>query len=163
MNSTAAYIRLHAIPAALAMLPAELDTAEARALELAIGLQESRFVHRRQMVGPAHGFWQFESAGGVHGVLTHRVTKPLIQPVLETLQYLPNDCYYAIRDNDVLAAVFARLLLFSNPKPLPARGDVDGAWRYYIETWRPGRPHPETWPALIAQAWEIEDQIGGVQ
>ena len=26
---------------------------------LAIGLQESRFVHRRQIGGPACGFWQF--------------------------------------------------------------------------------------------------------
>lgn len=163
MNATAAYIRKHAIPAALAMLPAALDTAAARAQMLAHALQESGFVHRRQMVGPAHGFWQFESGGGVHGVLTHRATKPLITPVIEALQYKPGDCYYAIVDNDILAAAFARLLIFSHPRPLPERGDRDGAWRYYIETWRPGKPHPETWAALYDQAWEIEDRIGGAQ
>jgi hypothetical protein len=33
-----------------------------------------------------------------------------------------------------------------------AIGDADGAWAYYLNTWRPGKPHPETWPALYVQA-----------
>lgn len=155
MNATAAYVRAVVIPAAMSFLPAALDSLGARVLMLAIGLQESRFTHRRQMVGPAHGFWQFESGGGVHGVLTHRATKPLIEPVLDVLQYRPGDCYYAIRDNDVLAAVFARLLLFSHPKPLPAPGDTRAGWNYYLDTWRPGKPHPATWDPLYAEAMEV--------
>ena len=38
-----------------------MDSAKARVMLLAIGLQESRFEHRRQIGGPARGFWQFES------------------------------------------------------------------------------------------------------
>lgn len=139
------------MPAALAMLPAKMDSPEARALLVAIGLQESRFTHRRQQLnGPAHGFWQFESAGGVHGVLTHHATKPFIQPVLDALRYEPSDCYYAIRDNDILACVFARLLLFSHPAPLPR--EAAAAWDYYLATWRPGKPRRDTWDGFFIQA-----------
>ena len=50
---------------------------------LAIGLQESRFEHRRQLVGnpprpigPAMSFWQAEVGGGmVRGVRIHRATR----------------------------------------------------------------------------------------
>lgn len=44
-----------------------MDSTEARVMLLAIGLQESRFINRFQIVqgkpgakGPARGFWQFE-------------------------------------------------------------------------------------------------------
>lgn len=149
---TRAYIESVVMPAALGMLPPAMDTREARVMLVTIGLQESRFKHRRQVNGPAHGFWQFESAGGVHGVLTHHATKPFILPVLGTLGYLPSDCYYAIRDNDVLACVFARLLLFSHPKPLPR--EAASAWGYYLDTWRPGKPHRATWDEFFRSALE---------
>nr|WP_316904517.1 hypothetical protein [Ralstonia mannitolilytica] len=65
-----------AIEPALAILPSAMDTREARVMLLAIGLQESRFMLRRQVGGPARGFWQFEegtkmSRGGVWGVYLH--------------------------------------------------------------------------------------------
>jgi hypothetical protein len=148
-----AFIERSILPAALALLPPKMDSREARTEIIAIGLQESRFEYRRQIGGPAHGFWQFESGGGVHGVLTHPATKPVILPILETLRYRPGDCYYAIVDNDILACVFARLLLWTHPAPLP-RDDPEAAWRYYIETWRPGRPHRATWDAFFLSARE---------
>lgn len=151
-RSTLAFVSAHVIPTAMALLPARLDAPEARALLVAIGLQESRFEHRRQVRGPAHGFWQFESGGGVHGVLTHRSSKPLIVPVLELLRYAPGDCYDAITHNDVLACVFARLLLWTHPRPLPS--SAAAAWLYYLECWRPGKPHRETWDRFYEQAWE---------
>ena len=52
----------------------------------------------------------------------------------------------------VLACAAARLLLFTDPRRLPALGDADDAWRLYLRTWRPGRPHRATWPELYAQA-----------
>ena len=52
------YIRDVVIPAALHMLPGHMDSPEARAMLLAIGLQESKLTYRRQVGGPAHGFWQ---------------------------------------------------------------------------------------------------------
>ncbi len=70
----------HALRPAMALLPARMDTSEARCMLLAIGLQESRFVHRRQIGGPARGFWQFErgtpaSRGGVWGVFLHAASR----------------------------------------------------------------------------------------
>lgn len=58
----------------------------------------------------------------------------------------------AIENDDVLAAGLARLLLWSDPGRLPAVGDADAAWALYLRTWRPGKPHPETWPELYARA-----------
>ncbi|MNG31598.1 hypothetical protein D3C84_1174300 [compost metagenome] len=70
-----------------------------------------------------------------------------MQPVNEAV-------YVAIEHDDVLAAALARLLLWTDPGKLPKLGDEQGAWDLYLRTWRPGKPHPETWPALYAQALE---------
>lgn len=155
VSSTTRFMYQRILPAAAAMLPARLDAAKARVLLIAIALQESRFEHRRQIGGPARGFWQFESGGGVYGVLTHSASKPLIEPVLATLRYEPSECYDAIAHNDVLACIFARLLLFTHPKALPASAET--AWRYYLDTWRPGKPHADSWEAFYRQAWAIEE------
>ena len=48
----------------------------------------------------------------------------------------------------MLAAGIARLLLWTDPKPLPKRFEPRAeaqAWSYYERVWRPGKPHPETW------------------
>jgi hypothetical protein len=156
-NATAVFVRRAILPVAFSLLPARLDSDEARVMVMAPGMQESRFKHRKQIRGPAHGFWQFESGGGVYGVLTHPASKPLITPVLEALRYEPGDCYDAIAHNDVLACVFARLLLWTHEKPLPRLGDAAGAWRYYLDCWRPGKPHPETWDSFYKLAWAMEE------
>ncbi len=148
----------NAIFPALRILPEKMDSHAARAMMIAIALQESRIEHRRQIGGPARGYWQFELGGGVRGVLTHPASKPYIQDVLAAHDYDPTSppdaCYAAIEHNDILAAAFARLLLWTLPGALPARGDADEAWAQYIEAWRPGKPHPETWPDFYRQAWE---------
>jgi hypothetical protein len=133
------------------------DSAPARLLMLAIGLQESRFTHRRQMGnGPARGFWQFEQGGGVKGVLTHTSSRARAEALCaaRTVPATAADVHKAIEYDDVLAAGFARLLLLTDPRPLPEVGDMEGAWNTYIWNWRPGKPHPETWPALYHQAME---------
>lgn len=157
-----AHIVAHTLPAAFALLPGKMDTPAARAMVIAIGLQESKFRARRQITGradysPARGFWQFEMGGGIVGVLTHRSTKPIITDILEELRYSPaaSSCYEAVEHNDVLAAVFARLNLWWLPGPVAQRGEVDRGWRQYLNAWRPGRPHPETWPEHFARAWEL--------
>ncbi len=132
-----------AITPALALLPATMDTPAARVMLLAIGLQEGRFMHRRQIGGPARGFWQFEkgtraSRGGVWGVFLHAASR----------DHLATLCKY----DDVLAAGVARLLLWTDPKALPPVGDADAGWALYLRTWRPGKPHPQTWPDLYRQA-----------
>lgn len=142
------------IDPALALLPAKMDTPAARVMLLAIGLQESRFVHRRQIAGPARGFWQFEKGGGVRGVLTHASTGEYAQAVCKArgVPATADAVYEALDKDDVLAAAFARLLLWSDPKAMPALGDADASWALYLRTWRPGKPHPQTWPDLYRQA-----------
>lgn len=143
-----------AIRPALSLLPAHLDSAPARLMLLAIGLQESRFEHRRQIGGPARGFWQFEQGGGVLGVYRHHNTHELLRLLCRErdCNFDPRAIYGQIDSDDVLAAGLARLLLYADPKPLPDLGDAESAWDCYIRSWRPGKPHPKTWPDLYAQA-----------
>jgi hypothetical protein len=143
-----------AIVPALALLPPAMDTPQARVLLLAIGLQESRFLHRRQIGGPARGFWQFERNGGVRGVLTHPASRDDALRICAARHVAPVSAtiHAALETDDILAAAFARLLLWTDPLRLPAAGDADGAWALYLRTWRPGKPHPHTWPVLYAQA-----------
>lgn len=146
----------YTLPAALALLPGRMDSPNARAQILAIGLQESRFKARVQIPnGPAHGLWQFEKNGGVKGVLTHSDTGVIILPILKILNYPASvsDCYAAITHNDVLACVFARLLLWSVPGALPQPHEIAKGWDQYIEGWRPGKPHRETWDKFYTEAW----------
>lgn len=148
-----------AIEPAMALLPGKMDTPEARVMLLAIGLQESRFQHRRQIGGPARGFWQFEqgskaSRGGVWGVYLHPASTSLLQRLCSALKvdFTPQAIYAAVETNDVLAAGVARLMLFTDPQRLPTTTDTAVAWQTYLRIWRPGKPHPETWPALHTQA-----------
>ncbi len=152
-------IRREAILPALALLPARMNSPAAVALLLAIGLQESRLTHRRQIGGPARGLWQFERGGGVRGVLEHPSSKALAAAVCEArgVEPIASRVYDALEDDDVLAAAFARLLLWTDPKPLPAMGDTQAGWDCYIRTWRPGKPHRRTWDALYAQAADARE------
>ena len=150
-------IRASAIAPALALLPAKMSGRRAEQMLLSIGLQESRFEHRRQMGnGPARGFWQFEKGGGVRGVLLYPTTKALAVSVCQARGVAPtaDAVHAALEHDDVLAAVFARLLLWTDPAPLPAVGEVQQAWALYIRTWRPGKPHRNTWDAFYMQAME---------
>ena len=152
-------IPIIAIRAGLGLLPRVMTSDEALVMMIAIGLQESRFVHRKQIGGPALGFWQFEKHGGVKGVMQHASSKKHAERVCAKLS-IPFDrtvIYNSLAYNDPLAAAFARLLLWTDPKPLPELGDVNGAWDYYIRNWRPGKPHRRTWNALYAQALDYID------
>lgn len=146
-----------AIPAAYTLLPPAMNSMAATAMLAAIALQESKAQWRRQIGGPARGFWQFERGGGVVGVLTHPSTQHTIESVCGQLRYPvhPDQCYMAIEHNDVLAACFARCLLWTLPDPLPLEGDADEAWRQYLRAWRPGKPHPDAWAANYARAWDL--------
>ncbi|MGE8449110.1 MAG: hypothetical protein ACN6OP_00520 [Pseudomonadales bacterium] len=144
-----------AVNPALALLPVKMDTPAARLLLLAIGLQESRFLYRRQIGnGPACGLWQFERGGGVRGVLTHPASREHAYRIcgIRGVEPVAAAVHPALEADDVLAAAFARLLMWTDAWRLPAVGDVQGGWEIYVRTWRPGRPHPQTWAGLYAQA-----------
>ena len=57
-----------------------------------------------------------------------RDTQRTVQAMVEALRH----------GDDRLDAAFARLLLWTEAPPLPAVGDVEGGFRYYLSAWRPG-------------------------
>jgi hypothetical protein len=151
------WIRNALVPA-LRLLPPWMDTAPARAMVLAICLQESGLEHRRQVGGPARGYAQFEQAG-VHGVMTHDATWKLVENVLVALDY-PVDydeaqCHAAIEHNDILAAAFARLLLWTLPDKLPAQTAPSTAWSQYAAACPAARPRRESWDEYFSEGWDL--------
>ena len=147
-------VRSQILRPALAMLLARMTSPEAEVMLLAIGLQESRFRHRRQIRGPARGLWQFELGGGVRGVMTHPASRASARLVCAArdVTFDAAEVYNRLEHDDVLAAVFARLLLWTDADPLPKLGDADAAWALYLRTWRPGKPHYHTWGDLYHEA-----------
>lgn len=139
---------------AFRLLPERMDFPEARVMLLAIGQQESAFALTRQVGGPAVGYWQFEKGGGVTGVLQHRATRDLAAAVCKArgIQPTPDAVYAALEKDQILAAAFARLLLWSDPAALPALGAVSDGWACYIRNWRPGKPRRAAWDAYYAKA-----------
>lgn len=151
------YLFRYVLPAAYVLLPAPMTSPAASAMLLTIAVQESRCQHRRQIRGPARGFYQFERNGGVKGVLMHHATANAIAAAMDALQYKATVpvAYTAIEHNDILATCFARCLLWTLPDSLPSVEEPYRGWDQYIRAWRPGKPHPETWNEFYAQAWTV--------
>jgi hypothetical protein len=158
---------------ALKLLPPKMDSPEARVQLLATALQESRLAYRRQIVnvkdphtgeivqkaeGPAKSLLQAEKGGGmVHGVRVHPLTRDYAKALYIARQVKQTDLaiWNAIEHDDVLAFGLGRLLLYADPRPLPALGNVDGAWTCYLRVWGPGKPKRLTWDALYRRALEF--------
>lgn len=150
---------------AMILLPQEMNTHEARLMLLSIGLQESGFENRRQLItekgqlvpkGPAKSFWQGERTGGMcMGTVRHPASRYWMHKVCEAcgVKFNGTAIWNAIEHDDVLAAAAARLLIFTDPRRLPALGDQRGAWNLYIRTWNPGKPRPKEWPGSYQEAY----------
>lgn len=143
-----------AIDKAFQLLPASTDTPIARVILAAIGYQESGYQVRIQYGnGPARSYWQFENGrlAGINGVLTHRATEKLAAAVCRACGVEPERMavWKAMETDDVIGAAFARLLMYTDPKPLP--DNQAEAWEMYAKRlWRPGKPHPDKWAASWA-------------
>lgn len=135
MNSIIADIR-----SGLVLLPAKMDTIEARAMLVAINLQENPQRLEQQTGGPARGDYQMERGGGVHGVLNHSAVKDLAAAACKSCGVSATEeaVYQAIGKDRVLAAALARLLLWADSNAMPALGDAEAAWTLYLSAWRPG-------------------------
>jgi len=134
---------------ALNELPEIMRSEPAQVLLLAIGLQESRFIYRKQINGPARGLWQFEH-NGVIGVFNHLNSRDHALKLCGTDN--TRTVHRRLERDDILACQLARLLLWTDPTPLPAIGQAQAAWHYYLRGWRPGKPHFHTWVALYNHA-----------
>lgn len=143
-----------AVDPGLSLLPERMTSPEARAMIVAIAGQESSLVHRRQFAGTARSYLQFEIPG-IEGVLTHEDTWAYARGACVDLDVLPTapGVYIAMEYQDALACAFARLLLWTLPRPLPKVSDVDEAWTQYIGLWRPGKPRPNSWLKNYLDAW----------
>lgn len=139
-----------AVSPALSLLPPKMDSDAARVEMLAICLQESEGINRIQFGdGPAHGLWQMEEGGGVRGVMTHPSSRDYARAACYTrkLPFDQHTVWAALAHDDVLAAAFARLLLWTDFHPLPGLDAPDDeTWAYYERNWRPGKPRPADWP-----------------
>lgn len=136
------------------------NTDPARRFLLAVSAQElgSTLLPRYQnspstSAGPARGRWQFEQGGAVHGVFTHAASAGLIKAACAHFEVAYNEpaIWRAIEGHDLLAAVLARALLWTDPYSIPTTQQP--AWECYADRlWKPGKPHPETWPDNWAMA-----------
>ena len=146
------------ITPALALLPPRMTSDKAVAMMLAIGLQESELKYRRQhLEGPARGLWQFERGGGVAGVLRHTLTRDHALTICHALGNAGTvaSVYHQIENDDILAACFARLLLWTIPQGLPGADEPEEGWSQYLKAWRPGKPVKRTWAQNFKAAWEV--------
>ncbi len=135
------HVLAHAITPALCELPPMPSEAAARQEMLTISGVESGCYARRQVpVAHAMGLWQLERGGGVAGVLAHRATAAHAAAACRRRQIpaAPDEAWRALERDDVLAAIFARLLLLTDPQALPSGSDAGRA--VYLRTWRPGKP-----------------------
>lgn len=160
-----ALVRAHVLPAAYALLPRAMSSDDATGTLLSIGYHESKFLHRTQVVvvggqrrdGKARGFWQFEEQGAVRGVLSHQATSVLARDALVSLRYRRDltvrEVWERLEHNDILAAVFARLLLWTLPQRLPSRHERERGWLQYMDAWRPGIPREKEWGESWHQGW----------
>ncbi len=136
----------------LSLLPPVMTSPEARVLLVAIAMQETGLVTRSQVGGSAFGFYQFEEIG-VDGVFAHAETGHLAADVAKVLQIPVDENFYeAVRWNDLISTVLARLNLWPDPAPLPAIGQELAARNYYARVWRPKIVAIQRWPAAYNAA-----------
>ena len=147
--------------ARLASLDGPPRSPQAERLLLAIALQESGLAHRVQVLagggfGAARGWWQFEPTG-VRGVLNHAASAKLAAALCAEYRVRADtvSMWRALEGHDLFAAGLARLLLFTDPHPLP-HTQAEG-WSAYLRLWRPGKPRLDAW----APNWVQADQAIG--
>lgn len=147
------------VDVALRILPPRLTSDEARAMLVAIALQESDLVSRQQIGGPALSYlmWEPGPKSGLPGVLRHHATGSMAARLVSELDYSalePEELRQTCVTDGVLSAGLGRLLLFTLPYPLPPRHDVEAAYRQYIDAWRPGKRTPGRWAERYRRAWD---------
>lgn len=140
------------------ILAPNMNTIRARVMMLTIQKQEDPEERRYQVVrrvagtlpenivgpktakGPARGLWQFEQGGGVRGVLRHEKTEGIANAICThfNIHPSPTAVWSALEGSDVLAACFARLLLWTDRGNLPTHGEPEKAFELYLRVWRPG-------------------------
>jgi len=134
------------------------NDARAKVWTMTVSGQETNWQHRLQIGGPARSYWQFEKTGGVADLFRMVPTKLKAVCDANDIPFNATSVFEAMAWHDVLGCAMARLLLWTDPNPLPDVADVEGGWNYYLRNWRPGAPHHETWAIRHATAISLLNQ-----
>lgn len=121
---------------------------------LAIAGVESAWTALRQANnGPASSFWQFER-GGILGLMRDDETSRQVAVLCGisgiALQSTAIWQFMCTAEGANFSAAMARLLLWSDPMPLP-KTESD-SFNYYERNWRPGAPSYSRWHLVYLQA-----------
>lgn len=132
-----------------------IDGREPQVLLIAIAIIESGLKAREQYTGgPAKSFWQIEPATAEDTLARCKHVKRFCDALLCPSPLKPVDFRYTLRYCDAAACAIARGILLLDRKRLPEYGDQQGALSCYLRNWRPGKPHPEKWPAAYKAAMD---------
>lgn len=139
---------------ACALLGDQFTSDQAITLLAAIGYQETGFRARAQVGGPALGLFSMQE-NAVADLLAASSTGAHLAACADACVAPPTAAgiYAALREDDILAAQAARLLLWAEPSPLP--DSADAGWAYYLRVWRPGKPRPAAW----ADSWIFANTV----
>lgn len=151
----------------LAWLGKPFDSPEAACQLLAQGMHESGYRYRyqrdslgRELPTLARGYWQFE-LDGVRAATTHRANG-WIGGKLADLGYGGADdraLHHAVAHSELLMLLLARAMLWWVPEALPAIGDRDGAYAYYLRAWNPGARRKDAWGRDYARACALFEVV----
>ena len=145
-------------PALLRMFP-QFQGRTPECMLLTIAGQETNLAYVYQMDSQgkpiqtlARGLWQFELVG-VEGCLNHPANGWLA-PFLEQNGFAgltPEMIHWALPASTSLATWLARANLWWYAEdliePIADYDHAEAAWQQYLDIWRPGKPHRETWDA----------------
>jgi hypothetical protein len=124
------------------------QVAEREVLLVAIAIQESGLKHRRQIGGgPARSWWQIEPDTAID-------TFQRCLPIRDVWEEFPlgDELLVELEHSEIRACAIAAGILRLTPGRLPAVGDEDAAWQYYLKAWRPGKPRPGPWHKAYSDA-----------
>lgn len=135
---------------------------ERAVLLVAIAIQESKLKYRKQMpTGPARSFWQIEHPAALDCI---RRCRPVEEFWMDKLGFSPADFAssrssgaVAMQYSDLGACAVAAGILQLQPGRLPRVSNmhVDVAWFYYLKSWRPGKPRPDSWAKAYSEAMRV--------
>lgn len=139
---------------ALLCFPEPMQSASAALVSVATALQETGGRTRVQLPsGAGRGFWQ-QQQNFIADVASNPASARLYVHVCERLgvPQAPRKLYGRLTSNDTLGAALFRLGLWCDPAPLPAVGDINGAWDLYVRVQQPGKPSRDRWSIVYPQA-----------
>jgi hypothetical protein len=140
---------------------------------LATALHEGDGLKARVQYGPkgssilkrfGHSMWMFEGGekAALAGLFASPATGPALRKACEWLgvEHDHQHVWWCMVGNDKLAAICGRLLLLTDPHPVPMLDDVDESYATYLRCWRPGKPPgPDKWRRVHQRALDAVARV----